>query len=190
MAYQDRNGETLGGALREWREASDMTLGAVSQVTGAPITRLVDIENDKIGPSGQLLMKLAGLYLDECKGCRSEAGWYAMLTWLQVFGNLDSPTNREMLDVVASSIRRMRSLPDDGLVIMRDQEADIVFSMLDIEDEELENDVIASFGYQQPAAAEFLERVTARQARRGSPRQPIIDRIGTRTGIDSSQDAA
>lgn len=191
MVYEDpRTGETLGGALREWREASDITLGEVSRVTGQSITHLLGIEADKVGPDAALLRKLASLYSDDCQANVPEAGWNVVLIWLNCFEGLTSPTNREMLEVVAKSIRRMRNLPDNGLVYMRDQEADIIFSMLDTEDEQLAMDLAEIFGLELTAAAEFLERATLRRDRRSSSRQPIIARIGISNSADLGQSAA
>lgn len=190
MVYQDRNGETLGAALREWRELCGLTFGAVSQTTDTPITRLVDIENDKIGPSGELLMKLAELYSQDCEGYLDEAGWSAVLTWMRLFARLESPTNRQMLDIVGASIRRMRNLPDGALVHMRDQEADIISSVLDLTDESLADDIVGALGYEPELAVDFVDRAIARMARRESLRQPILGRIGTGSGTDSVHGAA
>jgi len=192
MVYEDpRTGQTLGGALCAWRSASDLTLGAVAQATGSTITHLMDVENNKIGPTADLLAKLAAVYSDDYLGAQGEAGWSAVLGWLHVFDGLESPTNRERLEVVATSIRRMRRLPEDSLVIMRDQEVDIVFSALDLDDENaLADDLVASFGFERGGAEAFVKRALNRQARRHVPRQPIIARIGTRTVGDSGRHAA
>ncbi len=191
MVYEDpRTGETLGGALREWREASGMTMGEVSQVTGVPITQLLGIEADKTGPDATLLRKLARLYSDDVQDSVPEAGWNVVLTWLSCFDSLESPTNREMLNVVATSIRRMRNLPESGLVYMRDQEADIIFSMLDTDDEQLANDIVDTFALDLATAEEFIQRAAIRRDRRSSSRQPIIQRIGISGGADVGQSAA
>lgn len=191
MVYENpRTGETLGGALREWRAAAELTLGQVSGVTGKSITHLMDVEADKIGPDAELLRVLARMYGSDAKGSLAEAGWNAVMNWLHVFSGLDSPTNREMLDVVAASIRRMRNLPDDGLVYMRDQEADIIFSMLDLTDDGLVGDIQTAFALEGDAARQFIERATVRYERRKSSRQPIIERIGVSNVGDSRSSAA
>ena len=191
MVYQDpRTGETLGGALREWRELSGMTLGEVSRITGHPITHLLGIEADKVGPDADLLRELASLYSDDCLTQVPEAGWNVVLSWLNCFEGLESRSNREMLCVVATSIRRMRKLHDTGLVFMRDQEADILFPMLDSEDEQLPGDIVEIFGLDLAAAEEFVERANSRRDRRASSRQPIIRRIGISRGGDIGQSAA
>ena len=113
-----------------------------------------------------------------------------VIHWLRCFEQLESPTNREMLDVVATSIRRMRHLPDNGLVYMRDQEADIVFSMLDVDDAQLSMDIVESFGIDLVAAEEFIQRSSIRRDRRASSRQPIIGRIGISSPGDAGHSAA
>ena len=191
MVYQDpRTGETLGGALRQWRELSGMTLGEVSRITDRPITHLLGIEADKVGPDADLLRKLASLYSDDCLTQVPEAGWNVVLSWLNCFEGLESRSNREMLCVVATSIRRMRKLPDTGLVFMRDQEADILFPMLDSDDENLPADVADIFGLDLSKAVEFVQRAHSRRERRTSSRQPIIGRIGISSGGDIGQSAA
>lgn len=179
-----RTGKTLGGALFEWRTASSLSLGEVSQITGAPITQLLDIESDKIGPNAVLLTRLAALYSDDCLGCREEAGWDAVLSWLHTFAEFESPTNRELLTIVATSIRRMRNLPATGLVMMRDQEADIIFSVLDLTDEKLVGDVEDIFGIEADAATALVERSAVRQERSEASRTPLIERIGSTLGMD------
>lgn len=182
-----RTGKTLGGALFEWRTRSGLSLGEVSKMTGAPITRLVGIESDKLGPSADLLTKLATVYADDLHGCREEAGWDAVLSWLQAFAQFESPNNREMLKLVAASIRRMRKLPETGLVIMRDQEIDIIFSALDIQDEQLPSDVAEIFSLEPFDAAALVERSILRQRRSEASTRPLIDRIHSTIGLASNQ---
>jgi len=191
MVYEDpRTGKTLGGALWEWRTKSELTLNAVAEAVGSTITHIMDIENNKIGPSAQLLIKLASLYGKECVGCHSEAGWAAVIGWINVFSSLESPTNREMLDVVGVSIRRMRHLPEDGLVIMRDQEADIVCSMLNLESDTLTMDLRESFGLDETMAQAFVDRAVNRRDRRQISKSPISERIaGTYRAIPEEEAA-
>ena len=179
MVYKDpRTGATLGGALREWREGSNLTLYATADACGVTITHLMDVESDKIGPSASLLTKLGRCYGDEFIGSQRQAGWIAVMGWLQMIASLDSPTNRQILCVVATSIREMRNLPEDAIVVMRDQEADIVFSMLNLDDEKLYVDLREAFELSEEGARAFVERANMRRDRREEASQTLIERFG------------
>jgi len=187
MAYTDpRTGSTLGGALKEWREQSDLSLGDVAERCSIPITQLVDIERDGSGPSAQLLIELARLYKPDCVGCTTQAGWAAVMGWLRLFSDLDAPTNRQMLDIVAASIREMRNLPDDGTVRMRDGEAEIVLSLLDLSDEQWKSDLMAAFGLSLVDTDNFLGEAVRRMERREDAEEPIIRRLSSAYRIDSA----
>lgn len=191
MVYKDpRTGATLGGALREWREGSDLTLGATADACGVTITRLIDVESDKIGPSAVLLTKLGRLYGDEFIGARRQAGWIAVMGWLKVIASIDSPTNRQILDVVAKSIRDMRNLPDDSPIFMRDQEADLVFSMLDLEHAELFKDLCVTFKMASDNAEAFIDRANMRRERRDEASMTIIERFGPDLSTEFGTSAA
>lgn len=179
MIYTDpRTGSTLGGALGEWRIASEMTLGQAAEAVGVTITHLFDVENDKIGPSANLLLALGRIYRNECVGPSCQSGWAAVTNWLGVFSGLDVPTNRQMLNVVAASLRQMRNLPDAAPVGMRGQEGDLIFSMLDMEDGDLAADLSDSFGLTLEDAEATIDKARGRLDRRDAPRQPILERIG------------
>ena len=106
------------------------------------------------------------------------------MSWLRLFSNLDAPTNRQMLDIVAASIREMRNLPEDGTVRMRDGEADIVLSLLDLSDDQWKSDLMASFGLSLVDAESFLSEATRRLERREHAEEPIIRRLSSAYRLD------
>lgn len=185
MAYTDpRSGSTLGGALKQWREESGLSLGQAADQCSISITQLLNIERDSSGPTAQLLIDLARLYKSDCVGSESQAGWAAVMGWLRLFSDLDAPTNRQMLDIVAASIREMRNLPEDGTVRMRDGEADIVLSLLDLSDDQWKSDLMASFGLSLVDAESFLSEATRRLERREHAEEPIIRRLSSAYRLD------
>ena len=176
MVYRDpRSGRQLGEALREWREASGVTLAQAAEQCGVPVTHLVEIENGNCGPSADVLRNLSWI----CHAAPSieREGWATVLAWLRVFNESKASTNRERLDIVARSLRQMRGLGPTDRVRMRDVEGDIVVSMLDTDQSDLFVDVMGAFGLSSTETREFISASLRRLERRRTAQAPIVSRI-------------
>ncbi len=179
MVYRDpRSGRQLGEALRDWREASGVTLAQAAEHCGVSVTHLLDVENGNCGPSAAVLRNLSTI----CRSVPSieREGWATVLAWLRVFNESQATTNRERLGIVANSIRQMRGLESTDRVRMRDVEGDIVVSMLDTDRSDKSGlilDVMATFGLSSAESGEMISASLRRLERRRTAHAPIASRI-------------
>lgn len=165
----------VGESLRDHREASGLTLGQAAQRCSIPLTYLMKIESGSSGLTAQVLHQLVRLYsvpgathvveVDERRPQRDDCE----IDWVGLVQQAGSRSNREMLDEIAEGIRALRGFGEAIPVHMREVEADILVSMLDLTDPHLPVDVMEAFALSAVQADEFLAASIRRFERRALP---------------------
>jgi transcriptional regulator with XRE-family HTH domain len=167
----------VGESLRDHREASGLTLGQAASRCSIPLTYLLKIEAGSSGLTAAVLDQLIRIYavpgveakhvveVDERQPQRDDCE----IDWVRLVQTAGSRTNREMLDEVATGIRALRGFGSAIPVHMREVEADIFISMLDLSDTHLLVDIMEAFGLSAMQVDEFLAASVRRFERRALP---------------------
>lgn len=179
----------VGDSLRDQRAASGLTLGQAAAACSIPLTYLLKIEAGSSGPTAQVLRQLINLY-----GANSRAGdagdvylraekrrplrEECEIDWVGLVQRAGSQTNLEVLEEVATGIRALRGFGEAIPVHMREVEADIMISLLNLSDENLLIDIMNSFSLSAVQVDEFLAASVRRFERRTIPTDgDLVDRI-------------
>lgn len=181
----------VGESLRDHRQASGMTMGQAAGACSIPLTYLLKIEAGASGPTAQVLQQLITLYgaepvseegaavdlrADKRRPLRDECE----IDWVGLVQRAGSQTNLEVLEEVATGIRALRGFGEAIPVHMREVEADIMISLLDLEDENLLVDIMRSFALSAVQVDEFLAASVRRFERRIVPTDgELVERILT-----------
>jgi transcriptional regulator with XRE-family HTH domain len=170
----------VGESLRDQRAASGLTLGEAAFRCSIPLTYLLKIEAGSSGPTAELLRQLIRLYGlapdgpmfegDQRRPTREECE----IDWVGLVKTASSRTNLELLEEVAVGIRALRSFGEATPVIMREIEADIMITLLDLSDPHLLVDIMCAFSLSAVQVDEFLAASVRRFDRRSIPTDSII----------------
>lgn len=164
----------IGSTLREWRVLSGYTINEAAQACGIPLTQMLNIETNTTGPSCDVLRCLEHLYrlsesvdggttLDEINRRRLPG---TEIDWIGLALQSDMKSNQEILDEVGSTIRRLRRLGPTDTVYMRETEADLLVSMLDLSERDCRCEVMAAFKLGLVDAGRLLAGAATRTVRR------------------------
>lgn len=164
----------IGSTLREWRVLSGYTINEAAQACGIPLTQMLNIETNTTGPSCDVLRCLEHLYrlsesvdggttLDEINRRRLPG---TEIDWIGLALQSDMKSNQEILDEVGSTIRRLRRLGPTDTVYMRETEADLLVSMLDLSERDFRCEVMAAFKLGLVDAGRLLAGAATRTVRR------------------------
>jgi transcriptional regulator with XRE-family HTH domain len=164
----------IGSTLREWRVLSGYTINEAAQACSIPLTQMLNIETNTTGPSCDVLRCLEHLYrssesvdggttLDEINRRRLPG---TEIDWIGLALQSDMKSNQEILDEVGSTIRRLRRLGSTDTVYMRETEADLLVSMLDLSEEDCRCEVMAAFKLGLVDAGRLLAGAATRTVRR------------------------
>ncbi len=180
----------VGESLRDKREASGLTMGEAARHCSIPLTYLLKIEAGSSGPSAEVLRQLIRLYSpseivlsgeplvvaehsqrkprkDDCE-----------IDWVGLVRTAGSRTNLEILEEVAHGIRALRNFGEATPVIMREIEADILISLLDLTDPNLLVDIMQAFSLAARQVDDFLAASVRRFERRAEPTDGLLlDRL-------------
>lgn len=185
----------IGSTLREWRVLSGYTINEAAQACGIPLTQMLNIETNTTGPSCDVLRCLEHLYrwaksvdggttLDEINRRRLPG---TEIDWIGLALQSDMKSNREILDEVATTIRRLRRLGSTDTVYMRETEADLLVSMLDLSERECRCEVMAALKLGLVDAERLLASAATRTVRRSrSVEKPIGDRIDAQEALTAT----
>lgn len=170
----------VGESLRDQRTASGLTLGEAAGRCSIPLTYLLKIEAGSSGPTAEVLRQLIRLYGpaptepafegDQRRPTRDECE----IDWVGLVKSAPSKTNLELLEEVAVGIRALRNFGEETPVIMREIEADILISLLDLADPQLPLDIMRAFSLSAAQADDFLAASVRRFERRSIPTDSII----------------
>lgn len=172
----------VGESLRDQRAASGLTLGEAAVRCSIPLTYLLKIEAGSSGPTAEVVRQLIGLYdmppeestseldLERRRPARDECE----IDWVGLVKTASSRTNLELLEELAVGIRALRSFGEVTPVIMREIEADILISLLDLSDPHLQVDIMRAFSLSAVQVDEFLAASVRRSERRAIPTDGII----------------
>ena len=176
----------IGSTLSEWRVLSGKTINEAAQACGIPLTQMLNIESNTTGPSCDVLRCLEHLYrsaksvdggttLDEINRRRLPG---TEIDWIGLALQSDMKSNREILDEVASTIRRLRRLGSTDTVYTRETEADLLVSMLDLSERDCRCEVMVAFKLGLVDAERLLADAATRTVRRSrSAENPICGRV-------------
>lgn len=170
----------VGESLRDQRTASGLTLGEAAVRCSIPLTYLLKIEAGSSGPTAEVVRQLIRLYDvgDQGSGFegdqRRPTRLECEIDWVGLVKTASSRTNLELLEEVAIGIRALRSFGEATPVIMREVEADILISLLDLDDPQLSVDIMRTFALSAVQADEFLAASVRRFERRAIPTDGII----------------
>ena len=167
----------VGESLRDQREASGLTLGQAASRCSIPLTYLMKIEAGSSGLTAHVLQQLIRIYAEPGSDTqhvvevneRQPRRDDCEIDWVRLVQTAGSRTNREMLDEVAAGIRALRGFGSAIPVNMREVEADIFISMLDLSDPNVLVDIMEAFGLSAMQADEFLAASVRRFERRALP---------------------
>lgn len=176
----------VGESLRDQRAASGLTLGQAAGYCSIPLTYLLKIEAGSSGPTAEVVHQLVRVYGagqesaaiegDQRRPRRDECE----IDWVGLVNTAGSRSNLELLEEVARGIRALRSFGEETPVMMREVEADILISMLDLSDPHLLVDIMKSFSLSAVQVDEFLAASVRRFERRSLPTDGVIvDRLSS-----------
>lgn len=170
----------VGESLRDQRTASGFTLGEAAGRCSIPLTYLLKIEAGSSGPTAEVLRQLIRLYGsaptepafegDQRRPTRDECE----IDWVGLVKSAPSRTNLELLEEVAVGIRALRNFGEATPVIMREIEADILISLLDLADPQLPLDIMRAFSLSAAQVDDFLAASVRRFERRSIPTDSVI----------------
>lgn len=166
----------VGESLRDQREASGLTLGQAAARCSIPLTYLMKIESGSSGLTAQVLRQLIRVYsvpgaetkiveVDERQPKRDDCE----IDWVRLVQQAGTRPNREILEEIAEGIRALRGFGKAIPVHMREVEADILVSLLDLSDAHLPVDIMEAFALSAVQADEFLAASIRRFERRALP---------------------
>lgn len=168
----------VGEALRDSRAASGLTLNEAAGYCSIPLTYLLKIEGGSSGPTAVVLRQLIALYSASESAPptappgierRAPTAGQCEIDWVGLVKNAATMTNVDILDEVAHGIRALRGFGAAIPVVMRDVEADIMISLLDLSDPHLPVDIMQAFSLSAVQADEFLAGSIRRFERRALP---------------------
>lgn len=168
----------VGDSLRDSRTASGLTLNEAAGYCSIPLTYLLKIEGGSSGPTAAVLRQLIRLYSStdnppptQPPGIerRAPTPGQCEIDWVGLVKTASSRTNVEILEEVAHGIRALRGFGAAIPVIMREVEADIMISLLDLSDPHLPVDIMQAFSLSAMQADEFLASSVRRFERRALP---------------------
>ncbi len=151
-----------------------MTLNEAATASGVSLTRLLEIESGKSGPTKDILRSLMGIYdaairsRDTTPGeeRRRATATRSEIDWISLMLRSDLMSNRELLEYIATAVRTLRRLADTVPVHMRSHEADLLVSMLDLSDPDLAVDIVNQFGLSIAQVKDFISGAVNRAERR------------------------
>lgn len=165
---------SLGQTLAECRMITGLTLNQAATAAEIPLTRLLEIESGKSGPTKDILRALMDTYdpairsmhvaPDEERRAASPAR--NEIDWISLMMRQDLMSNRELLSYVATAVRTLRRLGATVAVHMRSHEADLLVSMLDLSDSDLALHIVEEFGLSVAQVKEFIDGAVNRANRR------------------------
>jgi len=172
----------IGSTLREWRVLSGYTINEAAEACGIPFTQMLNIETNSTGPSCDVLRCLEHLYrsaksvdggttLDEINRRRLPG---TEIDWIGLALQSHMRSNSEILEEVASTIRRLRRLGPTDTVYMRETEADLLISMLDLGERDCKCELMAAFKLGLVDAERLLADAATRTVRRSSSAEKSI----------------
>lgn len=167
---------TLGQTLKECRMMSQLTLNEAATATALPLTRLLEIESGKSGPTTDILRNLMRIYGPALREIHASTGEErrtaspdrSEIDWISLMVRADAMSNRQLLEYVATAVRTLRKLGPTVSVHMRSPEADLLVSMLDLSDKDLAADIVNEFGLSISQVKEFIAGAVNRASRRSN----------------------
>ncbi len=156
---------------------SEMPLNEVASKTGLALTYLLDIENEGCGPTQEVLRQLMELYGPTIRNLHVPPGEERRaqptadrneIDWIQLMLRSETMTNTELLREVATAVRTLRRLTPTVPVHMRQTEADLLVSMLDLTDEDLAITIMTEFGLSVAQTGDFIDGAVNRAQRRAA----------------------
>jgi len=169
---------SLGTTLRECRTISGLSLNDVAEATDLTITYLLDIENEGAGPTEDVLRRLMRVYGPAIRNIhvppgqdrreRAASTERSEIDWISFMLRKDQMTNRELLSEVATAVRTLRRLSETVAVQMRQPEADLLVSMLDLTDDDLALDIMNEFKLSVAQTRDFIGGAVKRAERRAA----------------------
>jgi transcriptional regulator with XRE-family HTH domain len=168
----------VGESLRESRAASGLTLNEAAGYCSIPLTYMLKIEAGSSGPTAEVLRQLIRLYSSKDNAPatqppgierRSPQNGECEIDWVGLVKTASTRTNSQILEDVAHGVRALRGLGQAIPVIMRDVEADIMISLLDVSDPHLPVDIMQAFSLSAMQADELLASSVRRFERRALP---------------------
>lgn len=165
---------TLGTTLQQCRTISKLTLNEAATASGVSLTRLLEIESGKSGPTKDILRTLMRIYgpairsLDTAPGeeRRQATATRSEIDWISLMMRSDLMSNRELLEYIATAVRTLRRLAVTVPVDMRSHEADLLVSMLDLSDPDVAVDIVNQFGLSIAQVKDFISGAVNRAERR------------------------
>lgn len=151
-----------------------MTLNEAATASGIPLTRLLEIENGKSGPTKDILRSLMRTYGPAIQAMHVAPGeerrcpspTRGEIDWISLMLRSDLMSNRELLAYVATAVRTLRRLGDGLPVHMRSHEADLLVSMLDLSDRDIALTIVQEFGLSLAQVKDFIAGAVNRASRR------------------------
>lgn len=168
----------VGESLRDSRAASGLTLNQAAGYCSIPLTYLLKIEAGSSGPTAEVVRQLIRLYSSSDNAPptsppgierRDPTPGQCEIDWVGLVKNASSRSNIEILEEVAHGIRALRGFGAAIPVVMRDVEADIMISLLDLSDPQLPVDIMQAFALSAVQTDEFLAGSIRRFERRALP---------------------
>jgi len=166
---------SLGGTLRESRMISGFTLNEAAEAAGIPLTHLLDIENEGCGPTKDILRRLMRAYGPAIRSLHQVPGQErrieaahakSEIDWIQLMLQSEEASNKELLAEVAVAVRALRGLSSNLPVHMRTPEADLLVSMLDLNDKDLAVDIMTEFSLSVVQTRDFITGAVNRARQR------------------------
>lgn len=157
----------IGETLREWRLVCGRTINDAADACEVTTSVMIEIETNKIGPTGEILRRLESLY-----GTADNPTFHDLrlpgteIPWMELAQQAGYRSNRMLLDEVGLGIRCLRNLLPGAAVRMRETELDLLISMLDLGRADCATDMAESFDIPILQARAILARSTNRTSRR------------------------
>lgn len=165
---------------------SGLTLAEAASLSHVPVTHLAEIEAGGCGPTKKMVEALMSLYGPTIRSMhygaaqeRREAPVEGMeIDWISLVADSETLSNREILDEVAAAVRELRNLGEHAAVTMREAEADLLVSMLDLSDDDLSIEIMEAFDLSIHTTNDFLNGAINRAKRRANGAQsPFLARL-------------
>lgn len=157
---------------------SGMSLNDVARETDLTITYLLDIENEGAGPTEDVLRALMRIYEPAIRNlhvppgvdrrARQASTERSEIDWMSFMLRKGEMTNGELLAEVATAVRVLRRLSETVPITMRQPEADLLVSMLDLTDEDLAVDIMNEFKLSVAQTRDFITGAVNRAERRAA----------------------